>query len=272
MYKGTPSAAESAFWEAVRNGDDAAREAAVAKMRTDVAADPTNGYSAFLSGASTLMPSAALPRALAAGQPLSMGGGAPPFDPGPLFKQSLEHLTDPLYIGFADILLSFVQLRAGDMAGAGQSQKAAFAHNVPASSVGVVNGQLIGGDVAGARDTMLAMLDFCNGSPVDRQKPDLAAFVDKANASGLAHRECYSGYFGPHATEGELLLVGDLHAASGNGAVAVLYYQAMNRATSYATWPLRPLAERRLSGAQPVQTTDLSAIAACTTCHTNTLP
>ena len=32
-YKGTPSAAESAFWEAVRNGDDTGREEAANKMR-----------------------------------------------------------------------------------------------------------------------------------------------------------------------------------------------------------------------------------------------
>ena len=38
-YKGTPSAAESAFWEAMRSGDDAARGEAVNKMRADAQQD-----------------------------------------------------------------------------------------------------------------------------------------------------------------------------------------------------------------------------------------
>src|SRR5678815_5188064 len=55
-YKGTPSAAESAFWEAVRSGDDTGREDAANKMRADAQRDPaTYGYSAFLAGANSFM-------------------------------------------------------------------------------------------------------------------------------------------------------------------------------------------------------------------------
>src|SRR5678815_109418 len=56
-YKGTPSPAENAFWEAIRSGDDAARAEAVTKLGADVAEDPSNGYSEFLVGASSFMPS-----------------------------------------------------------------------------------------------------------------------------------------------------------------------------------------------------------------------
>src|SRR5262245_18864404 len=67
-YKGTPSAAESAFWVAVRGGDDTARAEAVNTMRADVQRDPaTYGYSAFLSGANSFMLPTALLRAQAAG-------------------------------------------------------------------------------------------------------------------------------------------------------------------------------------------------------------
>src|SRR5262245_12333002 len=67
-YKGTPSAAESAFWNAVRSGDDTARGEAANKMRADAQRDPaTYGYSAFLSGANSFIPPTALLRAQAAG-------------------------------------------------------------------------------------------------------------------------------------------------------------------------------------------------------------
>lgn len=269
-FQGSLSPAETAFWRAVRDGNDDAREAAVATMKADIAANPADGYTPFVTGASSLIPDSSLVRALAAGEHPRRGGGSR--GAGPLFTRALEHLTDPLYIGFADILQSFVQLRSGDAAAAARSRSHAFATNVPAASVGLVIGQLSAGDTAGALDTMSNMLDFCNGTPLDRANPDLGGFVDKANAGAMVHRECYSGYFGPHATEGELLIVGDLHAATGNPKLAMLYYRAAMRATTFATWPLRPLVERRIRGAQPAETTDLPAIAACTTCHTNTLP
>src|SRR5262245_35753437 len=73
-YKGTPSAAESAFWEAVRSGDDAAREVAANKMVADAQRDPASyGYSAFLSGANSFMLPTALLRAQAAGTMLPQG-------------------------------------------------------------------------------------------------------------------------------------------------------------------------------------------------------
>lgn len=273
-FQGTSSPAEAAFWQAVRNGDDAARDQAVTQLKKDAAADPTDGYSAFLAGASAFMPPTDLARALAAGQniPAGHGGGAPPATTGPLFQQALGHLADPLYIGFAYTLLAFVQADNGDFAAATASQKQAVAHNIPASSVGQVNAQLGAADKAGALDTMRNMLDFCNGAALDRNNPDLNSFVDKANAGVMQHRECYSGYFGPHATEGELLLVGDLLAATGDMQGASLYYKATQRSASYASWPLRPLAERRISGAQRVKDSELAAIASCTTCHTNALP
>lgn len=272
-FQGALSLSESTFWLAVRDGNDARRKQAVVQLKEDLAADPTNGYSAFLAAASAFMPPIDLLRALAAGQSIPGGPGAAfPADTGPLFQQALDHLTDPLYRGFANTLFAFVQASAGDVAAARESQKQAVAYNIPASAVGQVNAQLGASDPAGALDTMRNMFDFCNGAALDRNSPDLNAFVDKANARALQHRECYSGYFGPHATEGELLIVGDLLATTGDTQGAKRYYQATQRSTSYASWPLRPLAERRLSGAQPVKAGDLAAIVACTTCHTNTLP
>src|SRR5689334_8220856 len=55
VYKGTPSANESAFWVAARNADDAGRATAVSRLVADITADPSNGYSQFLVAASHFM-------------------------------------------------------------------------------------------------------------------------------------------------------------------------------------------------------------------------
>jgi hypothetical protein len=99
----------------------------------------------------------------------------------------------------------------------------------------------------------------------------VASYVDKANAAGLAHRECYSGYFAMHGTEGSLLIIADLLAVKGNATAAQLFYDGMRRATNYATWPLRPLAERHASGTQPATQDQLPGTISCPACHVNEL-
>jgi hypothetical protein len=46
-FQGTASANETAFWEAIRKGDDAARAKVVEDLKKDVAADPKNAYCVF---------------------------------------------------------------------------------------------------------------------------------------------------------------------------------------------------------------------------------
>jgi hypothetical protein len=50
-FQGTASPSETAFWEAVRKGDDTARAKAVEDLKKDSATDPKNAYSAFLAAA-----------------------------------------------------------------------------------------------------------------------------------------------------------------------------------------------------------------------------
>jgi hypothetical protein len=99
----------------------------------------------------------------------------------------------------------------------------------------------------------------------------VAGYVARANASKLAHRECYSGYLAPHGTEGMLLIMGDLHWAVGEKETAQRYYAALRAATNYKSWPLHGLAERRFAGTQPVKPADLGALVECSTCHVNEL-
>jgi hypothetical protein len=63
-FQGTASANETAFWEAVRRGDDPARAKAVASLKQDAAADPKNAYSGFLAAANVYMPPSGLLAAL----------------------------------------------------------------------------------------------------------------------------------------------------------------------------------------------------------------
>lgn len=270
VYKGTPSANESAFWVAVRNGDDAALSAAVGKLTADVAADPTNGYSQFLIGASTFMPPSAALRALRDGTPVPEDG---PPTTTTVLKDALANLTDPFYLGFAGGLQASIEFATGNVQEGGPRFALAVQHNRVATAFITVLGDLSMGDMVRAQEDLYAMLEYCNSGPLDRSGGDAVRFVEKANAGALAQRECYSGYHAAHATAGELLILADLHAVNGDAAGARKYYDAIQTVSDYSTWPLKPLLERRRSGAQPAAATTVDAIAStCGTCHTNTLP
>jgi len=269
VYKGTPSANESAFWVAVRNADDTGRATAVDRLTADIAADPSNGYSQFLVGASHFMAPNTVLRALADGTP------PPAFsvDMPPYLREALSNLTDPFYLGFDGGLLASLELAAGNVADGGPRFATAVANNRVATAFITVIGDLQMRDPAKGLADMYAMLDYCNGAPLDRNGGDAAAYVTKANAGALAQRECYSGYHAPHGTTGELLILADLLALDGNAAASRVYYDALQAATDYPTWALKPLVERRRSGAQAADVATVGAISnTCATCHTNTLP
>jgi hypothetical protein len=269
IFKGTPSKAENDFWNAIRNGDEAGRAGATAELKADVAKDPTNGYSAFLAAVNAFMPNSDVPRTL-------VGRVAPPpstpfpDDTSALLEQAIAHLTDPMYLGFSATLLAGIQVFT-DPAEASKTQALAVKNNVPAGSVGQLNVELRAGNLAGARDVMSSVLDYCTGAPLDRANPALDAYVDKANAADLVHRECYSGFHATHGTEGILFITGDLVALSGNPALAQRYYAAAKRATNYPFWPLRPVLDRRMSGEQPITGSELAQAVACSTCHVSEL-
>jgi hypothetical protein len=270
VYKGTPSANESAFWVAVRNGDDAALATAVGKLNADIAADPTNGYSQFLVGASGFMPPSARLRALRDGTPVPAAG--PPLATT-ILKDALTNLTDPFYLGFAGGLQASLEFATGNFEEGGPRFERAMQHNRVANAFITVLGDLGRGDMPSALEDMYAMLEYCNSGPLDRSGGDALRFVEKANAGALAQRECYSGYHAAHATTGELLILADLHAVNGDAATARKYYDAVLTVSDYPTWPLKPLLERRRSGAQAPTPDLVDAIAGtCGTCHTNTLP
>lgn len=270
VYKGTPNANERAFWIAVRNGDDAALAAAVGELTADIAEDPTNGYSQFLVGASTFMPPSAALRALRDGTP-APGLSAPPGNAA--LKDALANLTDPFYLGFAGGLQASLELASGNFQEGGPRFALAAQHNRVATAFITVLGDLQRSDLPRALEDMYAMLEYCNAGPLDRSGGDALRFVAKANAGELVQRECYSGYHAAHASAGELLILADLHAVNGDAATARKYYDAVPSVADYPTWPLKPLLERRRSGAQAAAADTVSAIAnTCGTCHTNTLP
>ncbi len=272
-YKGTASDNENAFWVAVRNGDDVGRAAAVARLKTDIAADSKNGYSHFLVGANAFMAPADALRAVANGTQPSASGGPTLQGDGPFFTQALATLADPFYLGFAGGLLASLELRAGNAAEGGPRFAAAARNNFVATAFINVLGDFGAQDAKKGLQDHYALLDYCNGGPLDRSGAEAAAFVAKQNAGTLKQRECYSGYHAPHGSPGLVLILADLHALNGEPAAAKAYYDAVTRANDYATWPLKPLVERRRAGGDPVSFGHAAAVAGtCGTCHTNTLP
>lgn len=269
VYKGTPSANERAFWVAVRNADDTGRQAVVARLVADIEADPTNGYSQFLVGASHFMAPNTTLRALAEGTPppeLAIG-------PVPYLREALTNLTDPFYLGFDGGLLASQLLATGNVAEGGPMFATAVANNYVATALIKVIFALQSRDTVQALADMYALLEYCNSGPLDKSGGDVAAYIAKANAGALAQRECYSGYHAPHGTSGELLILADLLALDGQDLAARAYYDALPSVTDYPTWPLKPLVERRRSGTQAPELATVSAITnTCATCHTNTLP
>lgn len=275
-YKGTPSAAESAFWVAVRGGDDAARGEAVTKMRADAQRDPaTYGYSAFLSGADSFMQPAVLLRAQADGTPLPQGQPRTPdqlSDAEQLLTQGRQNLTDPLYLGFDAALLATLQLSSGDVASGQENFALGMQKNPAASGFISIIFKLQQQDVAGALDAFYQLIEYCSGGPVDHEGAGAGAYVASANAATLVHRECYSGYHATHGTEGLLLLAGDVHALNGNTEAAARYYSAVQAAQNYASWSLKPLLERRINGTEQPSLGATIGLTGCGSCHTNTLP
>jgi hypothetical protein len=267
-FQGTASESETAFWEAIRKGDDAARAKAVEGLKKDVTLDSTNAYSAFLAAANVYMPPAGLLLALNAGQ-VPEGGDQQQIPPDtiPLLMNSTKLFKDPLYKGFAASLLSATQAGGGDFEASAKSMEIGIANNIPASSVTRAIGSILQRDLKGAYDAIWAMMDFCAGAPLDRNNPDVDTYVDRANKSDLRHRECYSGYHAEHGTEGTLLLAGDLAALNGNASGGARMYAGMKRARNYGTWGLRALAERRVSGDLKAVPENMFNISACTSCH-----
>jgi hypothetical protein len=270
VYRGTPSAHESAFWVAVRNADDTARAAAVQDLIADVARDPSNGYSEFLIGASYFMPPRAALTALAAGT--APAPFQPAIDAQPYLQQGVSHLTDPLYLGFDGALLSAFLFASGDPQ-AGATWAAAVMHNPVATGFNRVVQDLARQAPAQGLTDIYTLLEYCSGGALDHTDADAAHLVAKLNAGQLRHRECYSGYHAPHGSSGLLLIVGDLQALNGNQHAALAYYRAVRDTSDYASWPLAPVVERRLAGggAAPNAGEAASIAATCGTCHVESL-
>jgi len=270
VFQGAPNAHESAFWAAVRDGDDAGRAAAVSQLMADVQDDPKNGYSEFLIGASYSMPPNAVLRALADGTPIQPA--LPDAAAMPYLKESLSNLTDPFYLGFAGGLLGVAEIVSGDTAEGGPTLATAASNNPVATRLMTVISDLVAQNAANALKDMYVLVEYCNGGPLDHNGGGAADYVAKLNAGGAVQRECYSGYFAPHGSSGEMLLLADLQALNGNQPAANAYYRALQGVSDYSTWALKPLAERRLSGAQKADiATEAIIPATCVTCHTDTL-
>jgi hypothetical protein len=275
-FMGTPDPDETAFWNAVLNGDDTGRATTVAALVADVQKDPTNGYSEFLIGCSYFMPPTSFVADMASGMAPSM-----PFQPNapaalPFFQNAMQHLTDPFYLGFDGAFLGTIEMQGGMPAAGAQTYGTALMNNPAAGNFIKVIGDLQAAAQGDPQGTQRALADmntlftFCNDGTLPS---DPTAYVAAQNAGSLAHRECFTGYFAPHGSEGELLVMGDVNALTGNMAAAAQWYAAMESSTAFSAWPLKPLAEGRIHGTQAPPVSEVMGIAAtCGTCHLGSLP
>jgi hypothetical protein len=198
--------------------------------------------------------------------------GPPNQDIAKYLQEGMSNLTDPLYLGFDAALLGSAELAAGDAENGMKSLAFAGTKNPAATSFSLVAIDFQKHDMNAALMHMYAIMDFCTGSTIDRHGAGAVDYVTKANAGMLAHRECYSGYYSMHGTEGLLLIAGDIHAITGDAKAAAAYYNAISGAVNYPTWALKPLVGRRLDGSEAADPKKMGYLAQCTTCHTNTLP
>lgn len=250
-FIGQTTDAENAYWAAVLAGDDAGRKATLAMLTVD-------NYDRFLVGASGFMAPKADLTALANGTnppgfTLDANAKAPLMDGATL--------ADPFYAGFADALLS--ELDTADRA---TLLMTGGARNPAATDFTKVVEDLQGNHVDTALTDMTALLAYCNGGPVT----DPMAYAARQAAHTLVHRQCFSGPLAPHASPAELLIMADLTALNGDATTAATYYAAAQAAPDYATWPLKPLVERRVAGTQKASVPLTGVIAGvCGSCHTN---
>jgi len=182
-----------------------------------------------------------------------------------LLDKAVGTLKDPLYLGFAAILLGSAR-RFTDPEEGERLLTISAKNNIPADRIGRLTFALIQSDPKTALDLLYDVMDTCLDRRVDRADPPAAEFVAKANENALAHRECYSGYFAPHGTEGALFVGAELLAVNGEADLATRMYRAAAESKSYESWKLRGLNERRLAG-EPAKLETTLAVVQCGTCH-----
>jgi len=119
-------------------------------------------------------------------------------------------------------------------------------------------------------------VDVCTDTPMDREHPDVAPFLDQATDEG-PRRVCWNLDVVPHNEEGYWLMMGDLLAKDGQTDVARTLYENARYRDSYDSWIFRPELEARLTtlddrvasyrDADPTNDAALGLANGCVVCH-----
>lgn len=91
-----------------------------------------------------------------------------------------------------------------------------------------------------------ATLDLCFGQTVSRDAPRFDAFMSLETTTG-PKRACWNSWIAPHNWEGFFLNFGDMLVRAGDLRNARAMYEATRLSPTYAQWPYRGVAERRLA-------------------------
>jgi hypothetical protein len=135
-----------------------------------------------------------------------------------------------------------------------------------------------------AIDALWRLLDACNGAPLDRSTPNLAAYIAAGDTARIDPARCYASDRAPHNLEAIFVLMGDLLVKKGQLDSARTFYNAAQMVPSSAAWPYRAALTERLTGdlgarsasyrnADPQQWAPvLVAGRGCTICHSASVP
>jgi cytochrome c553 len=130
-------------------------------------------------------------------------------------------------------------------------------------------------------DWLWKNVDECVGSKIDRNNPDLSAYMGLATARGRK-RVCWNSWIAPHNFEGFFLSMGDMLIKAGDWQTARKVYANARLSPDYASWKFASVLQARIdaaganvdaSAATVVATAETSiakrasSAFACTRCH-----
>jgi cytochrome c553 len=98
-------------------------------------------------------------------------------------------------------------------------------------------------------DWLWKNLDECIGAKIDRNNPDLSAYMGLATARGRK-RVCWNSWIAPHNFEGFFLSMGDMLVKSGDWQTARKVYANARLSPDYASWKFASVLQARIAAAE----------------------
>lgn len=99
-------------------------------------------------------------------------------------------------------------------------------------------------------EMLFKTLDICLDAKIDRNNPDVSAYMKTFDPTFGNKRFCYNTEIAAHNFEGFFLILGDVLVKAGRPATAKIAYAQARLLPSYSNWPFRALLEARITAAE----------------------